>query len=93
MKLTEKYRVSAHLPESLLTWGTVEVVSDEILTAGESCDLAVRVAVERAISAGSSIEVWTHFVSDLARVQAEDPDQPAYFSCESDGPAYALQIK
>lgn len=82
-----KYRVSAHLPESMLVWGQVDVRGEGVLVAGQVMNLQVHVTVDQAIPVGHSIEAWTHFVSDIQRVQAEDPALPAHFSCISDGTA------
>jgi hypothetical protein len=91
LRLTDKHRVSAHIDPSLLTWGTVEALGQETLVAGETADIAVRVILDQAIPAGHSIEVWTHFVSDIARLQAESPDLPAFFSCQTESrPTLAL---
>jgi hypothetical protein len=84
----DKYRVSAHLPPSMLTWGAVKTLGEDTLVAGECCDMQVQVTVECTIPAGHNIEVWTHFVSDIERAQVEDAAQPAYFSCTSDGAAF-----
>ena len=78
-------RVSAHLPASLLTWGSVTERGESALIAGEVCDLEVAIEVSQAISPGLSIEVWTHFVSDIDRVYVGNPDEPARFECESNG--------
>ena len=80
-----EHRVCAHLPESLLTWGSVKVVDDCTPRAGERCSLEVEVELAAGIPQGLCIEVWTHFVSDIQRVQVEDSAAPAYFACRSPG--------
>jgi hypothetical protein len=75
--------VSAHLPDELLVWGDVEAVGDQILTVAASESLTVDVVLAKPVPAGQTLEVWTHFVSDIERLQVDDPDAPAYFSCES----------
>lgn len=80
-----EYRVSAHLPESLLTWGKVKVLDDSVPKAGENCSLEVEVTLDRAIPEDHCIQVWIHFVSDIQVLQTDDESAPAYFSCESDG--------
>lgn len=88
LNLTEKHRVSAHLDRSLLTWGTVETVGEATtLTAAQRANMIVSVTLGRPVAPGLNIEAWTHFVSDLERVQADDPARPAFFSCQSSGPA------
>ncbi len=81
---SEKYRVSAHLPASLLTWGNVEVLGDRVVQAGSPCTLHVEVTLDKAIPAGHSLEVWTHFVSDIQRPQSTDKAGVAYFTCQID---------
>ena len=78
-----EYRVSAHIPESMLTWGKVNVLGDSLLTAGGMDRLQIQVIVEQHIPEAHAIEVWTHFVSDIQRVQDEDPASPACFHCQS----------
>lgn len=80
---SEKYRVSAHLPESLLVWGTLTELGDQILTVAAPETLTVAVRLDRDVSAGYSIEFWTHFVSDIQRPQMDAPNGPAHFSCDS----------
>lgn len=85
-----QHRVSAHLPESLLTWGTVQVLDDTQPRAGEPCSLEIEVVLKQAIPAGHAIEAWVHFVSDLEMVQTEDCSADAAYTCESSGPAVEL---
>lgn len=79
---SDKYRVSAHLPDELLVWGDVEAVGDQTLTAAATESLTVEVTLAQPIPAGQSLEVWTHFVSDIERVQVDDPNGAAYFHGE-----------
>ena len=85
---SDKYRVSGHLPDSLLTWGTVTEVGDQELTVGANETLVVDVALSAAIPAGHTLEIWTHFVSDIQRPQLADASMPAYFSCEGGDVAF-----
>jgi len=77
---SDKYRVSAHLPDSFLIWGTVDAVGKQILRAGADEKLTVEMVLAKSIPAGHSVEVWTHFVSDMERPQATAPDGRAFFS-------------
>lgn len=81
---SDKYRVSAHLPAALLTWGSVEAVGSQILTAGAVETLKVKTTLAKMLPAGHSIEVWTHFVSDTQRPQIVASAEPAFFACNSD---------
>ena len=81
---SEKYRVSAHLPDSFLIWGTVDAVGEQILRAGADETLAVEMLLAKPIPAGHTVEVWSHFVSDMERPQAMAPDGRAFFSYRGD---------
>ena len=81
---SEKYRVSAHLPDSFLIWGTVDAVGKQILRAGADEKLTVEMVLAKSIPAGHSVEVWSHFVSDMERPQATAPDGRAFFSYKGD---------
>jgi len=47
MANSEKYRVSAHLPDSFLVWGTVDAVGEQILRAGTDETLTVEMALAK----------------------------------------------
>ncbi len=85
-----EYKVSAHLTEDLLTWGTVQVLDSEQPRAGESCSFDIEVVTKQPVPAGHAIEGWVHFVSDLDMVQTEDPAADAAFTCDSSGPEIDL---
>jgi hypothetical protein len=94
---SEKYRVSAHLPASLLTWGKIEVLGDRVLRAGEPCTLRIAVTLDKAIPAGHSLEIWTHFVSDIQRPQlkvTEDSSERSEGTASSsnDGASFTCQV-
>ena len=77
------HRVSAHLPQSLLTWGKAERLGDEVLVADQGSDLDVEVTLDQALAAGQCIEVWIHFVSDMEQLQVDDASARAWFGCQS----------
>ena len=80
-----EHRASAHLPASFLTWGTVDVLDEATPVAGEPCSLEISLRLNQALTAGQTIEVWVHFVSDIQLLQTDDADQPAAFSCDAPG--------
>lgn len=79
-----EHRVSAHLPETLSRWGTVKVLGEATLRAGERHDLAIALTLSRPVPAGHSVEAWVHFVSNLQMLQLRDPSGEAYFACDCD---------
>lgn len=78
-------RVTAPLPADRLEWGRVEARGTLPPVAGRPAGLAVRVTTERPLPAGTAVEAWLHFVSDMGPLQVEHPDRPAYFSCSWEG--------
>jgi len=82
-----EHRVSAHLDGSLLTWGRVTVLDDCAPRAGERCSLQVEVELAEEIPQGHSIEVWTHFVSDIERVQVDGRSARTRYGCQCDAVA------
>ncbi len=72
---------TAPIPAHLQTWGEVHQVSPGRLVAGERCDLEIEVELARTISAGRSIEVWAHFVSDISDFQCDSASELAFFGC------------
>ena len=83
----ERYRVSAHLPDELLIWGTVKAVGNGILTAGADETLTVSFELAKSVAAGLSLEVWSHFVSDMGRAQIADSEGAGFFGFEAPVPA------
>jgi hypothetical protein len=82
-----EHKPSAYIPPSFLTWGRLAVRGSTTLVAGARGTLDVEVTLDQPLSAGHRIEVWTHFVSDIERPQNHDENGPAYFACQSSGPA------
>jgi hypothetical protein len=82
---SDKYRVSAHLPSSLLVWGKVKALGDHVLTAGATETLQIEVTLRRSLPEGHTIEAWTHFVSDIERPQITSHRAPAFVACSADG--------
>jgi len=83
---SEKYRVSAHLPDALV-WGTADAVGSQVLTVAAPATLTVAAELTRPVPAGHCLEVWTHFVSDIGRPQLVAPAESGYFVAEASEPA------
>lgn len=84
--MSRELRVSAHLPDSFPTCGTVRVLDEASPRAGEPCDLEVIVALGHLVPAGQAVELWLHFVSDTEVPQVDDPNSPGYLAVQSSGP-------
>lgn len=76
---------SAVLPEALLTWGRVAVRGPRQLVAGEHCTIGIEATLARPLPSGYSVELWTHFVSNIERPQQAGVDETGYFACRASG--------
>ena len=78
-----QYRAGAYFPAGFPLHGKVKLLTASTVQAGRRERVRIEYTVgDIPLDAGISLEVWTHFTSDVEEFQVSDPGAPAYFSVE-----------
>jgi len=76
-----EYQPGAYFPPGFPLNGVIRVLSSPTVEMGQRVQIKVEYLVgANAIEAGSAIEVWKHFTSDVEGFQIANASAPAYFS-------------
>jgi hypothetical protein len=76
-----EYRPGAYFPPGFPLHGTVKLLSAQTVEAGSRNRHRVELTIgDMPVEAGTSIEVWKHFTSDMEEFQATNADAPAHIA-------------
>ena len=88
-----RYKPGAYFPEGFPLHGQVRLLSEPVAEAGARTRVLIEYEVgDIPLTAGTRLEVWKHFTSDVEEFQTQDPNAPAYFNVRIDKPGVRTKL-